>query len=399
MKKIKLIFSMGFVVAFIALLLATLIVSKAHTQSSVKAVPSHPKKDNVKPKPTLVPRYGNLEQTDRYHHILVQYLHNASSVTLQQNQAAIASYRSRLASRQKLFEDINAHEMLKQQVLEDAVRGRQGKQLDFDGEVPETTLAVLNSSASGRIFTLLCQEKKVNELMLIATARFSSILPASPRLTPEWVALVKDIDRRHQGDIILHKIVVKLLYAAGIDTTALRPAMVQLAVKSSDYDALNLLFFTNDLDTGEANPIISQENLTILKNLIGSPNLYPEEQLVCAKYALAVYDYDDAEAICASLLKRKYKGDSNLANRNRLDDDYALGRAREGAMNLMFYGIHNEPMLQIIYNLSVADQKQVQNNFSSKVSLPVNQDALESERLDIGFAESYIQQASAWKDK
>jgi len=386
------------VVFFASCISMFLVISKANTQSNLKAIPNTPKGGTSVSRQTPDVTSSELPQAARYHHLLILYLRTVDAVVQQQKQDARASYDRRLADRQKIFQDINDHEKDKLQLLETAADQRQNKQLDFDGEVPETALTLMDSPASGRIFTTLCRENKVNELMLVATARYTSLLPSSPTMSPEWVALVKDIDRRHPGNVILHNIVAKLLYAAGIDTKALRPQLIQLAHKSSDYDALNLLFFTYDINTGASSPQVTLENITLLKQFAALPTLDPEMQETCAEYAVAIHDYDRAQAICTRLLMQRYKAFNNPQKKDDIPSDDALGRARERALYLMFYNIHNERMFQIIYNLSVIVQVQVQNASTNKTSASIIfDDDIPAENLDITAAKSYIDQVSAWK--
>ena len=388
-----------FLILFAACFLTILVVSRARTQSGLKAIPSNSKKGTATDQHAMATAQNNSRPMDQYNRILVLYLRNVDSIVRQQRQQASALYSQSLSDRKKRIEDLNSHEAANQTMLENASSHRQSKQLDFDGEVPETASALLDSSASGRIFTALCREKKVNELMLVATARYSSLLPSSPTMTPEWIALVKNIDQGHPNDLILHRIVTKLLYAAGVDTKELRPALIQLVTKSSDNDALHLLFFMYDHNTGEKLPRITPENLAMLKYLVKSQSLAPEEQEECAEYAAAIYNYDIAQSVCISLLQQRYKGFDNPLNKDRVSADDASGRARERAMKLMFYRIHSERVFRAIYDLSAFVQMRTQKIPTDEKFIPRNIDALGSERIDIDSAKSYIGEVSSWEGR
>ncbi len=322
---------------------------------------------------------GSAQQNTSYQPLLTLYSQNIRKVAQERNAGRRSRYVANVAERRKIFQDMAAREVENLNLLEKSANHRQHHQLDFDGEVPEFGMVMLGCPASGRIFTTLCREKKVDELLLVAAAERPWLLPAVPIICPEWVLLLREIDRRHLGSPIFHRIIIKTLYAAGVDRQVSRPLLVKLA-RSSDYDALALIFFTYDRTSGERLPQTDRQNLRLLKQLTAHPqSTDPEVLEVCAEYAATVRQDALAKAICTRLLQQRYQDHDHPNQHADIPADCPLGRARCRAINLMFYSLPDAHLFRLIYDMSREP------------------DAAPAERLDKELAESYIGMVHTWE--
>ena len=315
-----------------------------------------------------------------YQPLLTLYLQNVRKVEQQRKAESQRSYVTDVTRRHQISDNITAHEAENLKILDKSADSRQHHQLDFDREVPELGMVMLGCPASARIFTTLCREKKVDELLLVAAASSPWLLRTAPVICPEWVVLLHDIDRRHPDNPISHRLIIQTLYAAGVDTLTSRPLLATLAL-SSNYGALGLLFFTYDRSTGERLPKINRQNLRLLKHFTTKPqSTDPEVMEVCAEYAVAVQQDTLAKAICTRLLLEKYHSLAHPYTNHYADipADDSLGRARSRVMDLIFYSLPDKHLFRLLYDISRG------------------QTAIAQERLDKDYAESYIVIVYSW---
>lgn len=283
----------------------------------------------------------------RYDALLIAYLRRIERIEQEQSAARTRQYQQRLDRFRSESEGLRKTRDDVLAALQREIGLRPAKKIDFDGECYENRSGVVVpvSDDSARVFAT------IYDMNALAVPNLLSKLGENAHtLGNEWRAFVLRLSQDAEKGSPLWRQCVLILYAAGVTRDMYRPALVKMASIDDDLRALETLFFDVDMKTGELVPVITLENLTLMKELSATERA-PGIRVCCAHYAVRLNDHSLAETVCSDLLNKLYKGQERRV-RAHLMEDMPLVRARHAALCLLFYGLRNEAGFGIVYERS-----------------------------------------------
>jgi len=294
-----------------------------------KAIPAYPENEE--------------EQETEFSRLLMKYLENADIILQRAETETTERHLVLLEECRQKGSDLSRDEVKVLKSLRAKVQ-REGRRL-FTSEGPEEEVqyVIPTSESAARVFTTLVEEDGVALMQLASLLHKDAYL-----LDQAWVPLLESIVLDGKCDEKAKRYALLSLYKSGMRKDEYRTVLTNWAEEKGDVQALDALLFTCSPDTGGVLPIISPDNLGLMKRL-ATVDHAPEIRVTCASYACEIRDYDLAQTVCEELLLEPFRG---MANTNAAppDEDYPLARARLLALELMFYGLRNERMFRLIYD-------------------------------------------------
>ncbi len=333
--------------------------------------------------------------TDRYHRLLIKYLASIERVERERSERQVKEYQEAIAKEKSKAEELAKNKGNVLAKLQTERNKRPTRQLDFIGECYENMNPFIfgTSPESAGIVETLHKGGAFSDFQEVL-----SRLRKSPRLTKEWVTFLEKVILGSKQDSPTWNGCVKILYSKGKLRNKYHPTVHSLAVEGQDVSALELLLFTRDAHTGRLKPRITLENLVLLKEL-SREKYKPGIRVTCAHYTLKIRDYDLSQAICKDLMGQKYKGMQNV-DAEPPEEDMVLFAARTAAMTLIFYGLKNERMFQLLYRRATIEDREP----TSPMGVPPSPDTPKwisfttyvYGRLEVKEAKAFMQMVMKW---
>lgn len=302
-------------------------------------------------KPASMPtttRPATTQPGSQYERLLVLYLANIEEIVKTRQDEREADFKETLLSlhERAAYLEKNGESIIAQ--LRAGAKKNPGGKLDPPDPAAVTIwpYVLAESSVSARLISKLYDECLLNSMF----SAFSSI-ERQPVLCQEWVNLIEKAIQQNAKDPSLVDRLAILLYTKGVSREQYRDRLRTMAMKKNDLKALCTLLFEENGKTGRINPIVSKDNLDLMRQLI-IEDRPPQIRIACAHYATRVYEYHLAEETCWQVFSKEYHEVLHPSGitKEQEEQDSQLYHARDEALVLMFYGIRSERMFKRIYN-------------------------------------------------